>query len=123
MAIIDKEKYLKDIASLVRRDAILFEANDRPAILIGGKQAYVGSVFFDMDHGVMAYTLCDAAGRELTSARGMRPLSQLDIKTLSEVDVTVKEYASMRIMRERNLEMIKARVHAVDRKKPGRLGL
>ena len=119
MAVIKKDKYLKDIASHVHKGALYFEAKDRPAVQMGrgadGKPltVYVSSVSFDQESGQLTYKVADSRGEELSSAHGLRPLVGLDINTLSRVSDTARKYAELRSLRERNMVTINARLKAV----------
>ena len=115
MAILNKEKYLKDIAALVQKNAMDFEAKDRPSLMMDGTKVWIGSVAYDHDSGQFSYTVQDEAGREYASAHGMRPLSGLDVKTLRTVSEVVTRYAGLRRERGRNLVNIDARLGAVNR--------
>ena len=110
MAIVRKEKYLKDIASLVKKGALYFEGDDRPVVSMGGRQVFVSSVAYDMESGEMTYRVSDEAGREYASGHGVRPLSNLDIKTLVNVAESARKYAALHRERERNIVNIEARV-------------
>jgi len=119
MAVIKKDKYLKDIASHLHKGALYFEAKDRPAVQMGrgsdGKPltVYVSSVSFDQESGQLTYKVADAQGAELPSAHGLRPLVGLDVNTLSRVSDTARKYAELRSLRERNMVTINARLKAV----------
>ena len=91
MAIINKDKYLKEIASLVHKGEMVFEAVDRPSLEMGGRQVYVGSVAFDLDLGELTYSVQNRAGDTLASAHGVRRLSGLDGKSLAAVTGIVRK--------------------------------
>ena len=116
MAIIRKEKYLKDIAMRVGRGTMHFEDEDRPVVQMGGRQVYVAAVGYDFLLGEMAYSVANERGDILSSARGVRRLGELDIKTLASVGAKVGEYAAMRQERMRNLVNIESRMRQVSRK-------
>lgn len=118
MAIINKEKYLKDIARMVKRGAMYFEAEDRPQIEMGGRQVYIGSVSFDYDRGEMAYKVYNRVGNEIPSAHGVRPLQELDLRTLSSVKEVVANYHRMALERERNISKIFSQVGSLRRRGP-----
>lgn len=115
MAIINKDKYLMEIASLVRKGSYEFEPGDRPAVRMGGRDVFISSVGFDMERGELTYTVSNEAGEILPSAHGERPLSVLDARTLGTVGGTVRRYAELRRERERNQVNIEARLDAVRR--------
>ena len=115
MAIINKDKYLKDIASRVQRGAMYFEAEDRPVLDMGGRRVYVSSVAFDLERGELTYEVSNAKGDVLPSVHGVRSLRALDIKSLSAVGSVVKAYQQMQIDRERNLVNIESRVRSQKR--------
>ena len=110
MAIIKKDKYLKDIATRIGRGSVYFEEEDRPMLLMGGRQVYVASVGYDFLLGEMAYTVSNDRGDILPSAHGARRLAELDFKTLSKIGETVNEYSALRRERSRNMANIQARV-------------
>ena len=112
MAIINKDKYLKDIASRVKRGAMYFEAEDRPGLDMGGRQVFVSSVAFDLDRGELTYQVSNVRGDVLPSVHGVRNLRELDIKTLSTISGVVRTYQGMQLSRERNLVNIESRVRA-----------
>lgn len=116
MALINKDRYLKDIASRVQRGAMYFEQGDRVAVEMGGRKVFVNSVFMSHDRGELAYTVANAAGEVLPSAHGMRPLRDLDVRTLSAVTKVVSRYAAMRLERERNISRIASQVMGIKRK-------
>ena len=113
MAIVKKEKYLKDIAALVHKGVMDFEGDDRPSLEMGGRKVYVSSVGFSYDLGELTYKVSTREGTELASAHGLRPLSGLDQKTLSAVSDAVRRYAVLRRERERNLVNVESRLRAV----------
>lgn len=113
MAIIKKEKYLKDIASRLGNRALYFEKGDRPTVQMGGRQVYVSSVAYDREMGEMTFTVRNDRDELLQSEHGPRPLSQLDINTLSKVGESVRKYAALRLERERNLINVESRLRAV----------
>ena len=110
MAIIKKEKFLKDIAMRIGRGTMHFEAEDRPEVMMGGRQVFVSAVGYDFLLGEMAYSVSNGRGDILPSAHGVRKLGDLDVKTLSAVQSTVNEYARLRQERTRNLVNIESRV-------------
>lgn len=110
MAIINKDKYLKDIASLVHKGVMDFELNDRPALEMGGRRVYVGGVAFDYDLGELTYTVQGREGALLPTEHGVRRLSQLDVRSLAAVSDTVRRYAGLRRERERNLVNVESRL-------------
>lgn len=112
MAIINKDKYLKDIAARVQRGAMDFEEGDRPELDMGGRKVYVKGVHFDLDRGMLAYTVCNSKGDVLPSVHGMRSLSELDIKSLSAVSKEVIKYHDLQLQRERNLNVINNRLRS-----------
>lgn len=116
MALINKDRYLKDVASRVQRGAMYFEQGDRIAIEMGGRKVFVNSVFMSHDRGELAYTVANAAGEVLPSVHGMRPLRDLDVRTLSAVTKVVNKYAAMRLEREKNISRIASQVNATRRK-------
>lgn len=116
MAIINKDKYLKDIAGRVQRGAMYFEQGDRPAVEMGGRKVYVSSVFLSHDRGELAYTVANAYGDVLPSVHGMRALRDLDVRTISAVDRVVGRYAAMRLERENNVRRIASQVKGVAKK-------
>lgn len=110
MAIINKDKYLKDIAASVQRGAMYFEQKDRPGIEMGGRQVFVSSVFLSHDRGELAYTVANSQGDVLPSAHGMRPLRELDVRTLSAVGKVVSNYRRLRLERENSMHRITSQV-------------
>ena len=118
MAIIKKDKYLKDIATRSGRSAMYFEAEDRPSLMMGGRQVYVSSVSFDQLSGEMIYTVSNMKGETLPSARGIRRLGELDVKSLSDVGRVVGRYTEMRQARTRNLVNVETRMRQMAGKRP-----
>lgn len=118
MAFINKDKYLKDIATRVGRGSMFFEAEDRPSLMMGGRQVYVSSVGFDTLSGEMTYTVSNQRGEILPSAKGIRPVRELDIKSLASVDRMVVQYSDLRRERTRNLVNMEARMRQVSPKRP-----
>lgn len=104
MAVLNKEKYLKDIASLVRKGAVYFDEADRPEIDMGGRKVFVSGVSYDQDSGEMAFVVSNSSGVELPSAKGPRALSSLDQRTLVAVRDRVREYAGYK--RGRGLDLV-----------------
>ena len=117
MAIIKKDKYLKDIAQRIGRGSVFFEAEDRPSLMMGGRQVFVSSVGFDLLSGEMTYSVSNSTGEILPSARGVRRLGELDIKSLNEVSRVVATYADLRMERTRNLVNLENRVRQVSPKR------
>ena len=113
MAIIRKDKYLKDIANRVGRGSMFFEADDRPALLMGGHQVYVSSVGFDTLSGEMTYAVSNLKGEVLPSARGSRRLGELDIRSLASVSEVVSRYSDLRRERTRNLVNVETRMRQI----------
>lgn len=118
MAIINKNKYLKDIATRIGRGSVFFEVEDRPSLMMGGRQVYVSSVGYDTLLGEMAYTVSNERGDILTSSKGIRPVKELDIKSLVSVSHVVAEYSALRQERTRNLVNMEARMRQVSPKRP-----
>lgn len=116
MAIVKKEKFLKDIAMRLGRGSMHFEEEDRPVVMMGGRQVFVAAVGFDNLLGGMAYSVANANGEILPSAHGVRKLSDLDVKTLAAVGSVVVEYARMRQERSRNVTNIQSRLHETSRR-------
>ena len=114
MAIVNKDKYLKDIGALVKKGVMYFEAEDRPQLKV-----FVSSVSFDMDRGDLTYTVTNQKGEILSSAHGVRPLSGLDIQTLASVGKVVRNYAELKSQRERNLVNVESRLQTVARRRSG----
>ena len=115
MAVINKDKYLGEIASLVRKGSVSFEMEDRPGFMMSGKQLYVSSVSFDTDSGELVYGVSRGDGAPAMAAR---PLSGLDIRTLGSVTRAVRKAAGLRRGRERDIMNIESRVAEVTRKSP-----
>ena len=116
MAVINKEKYLREIASFVQKGALEFENGDRPVVEMDGMKVYISRVGFDFDRGEITYDVSDAAGKILPAAHGERPLAALDVRTLASVSGTVKEYAALRSSRERNLVNVESRLKETARR-------
>lgn len=116
MAVINKEKYLREIASFVQKGALEFENGDRPVVEMDGMKVYISRVGFDFDRGEITYDVSDAAGKILPSVHGERPLAALDVRTLASVSGTVKEYAALRSSRERNLVNVESRLKETARR-------
>lgn len=110
MGILNKDKYLRDIASAIGRGAVHFESGDRPSFMMGGRQVYIHSVSFDSLSGEMTYTVCNAAGKILTSDKGVRRLSELGASQLRELSVKVGDYIGLRRERMKNLVNIESRL-------------
>ena len=117
MAIIKKDKYLKDIAQRIGRGSVFFEAEDRPSLMMGGRQVFVSSVGFDLLSGEMTYSVSNSTGEILPSTRGVRRLGELDIKSLNELSRVVAAYADLRMERTRNLVNLENRVRQVSPKR------
>ena len=111
MAIIKKDKYLKDIAQRIGRGSMFFEAEDRPSLMMGGRQVFVSSVGFDLLSGEMTYSVSNSKGEVLPSAKGVRRLGELDVKSLSELGRVVGPYAELRKERTRNLVNLESRMY------------
>ena len=116
MAIINKDKYLKDIAARIQRGAMYFEAEDRPGLDMGGRKVFVSSVSFDQDRGELAYTVSNSKGEVLPSIHGVRNLRELDIKTLSTVSGVVRRYQDLQLRREQNLTNIESKMNVLRRR-------
>lgn len=117
MAIINKDKYLKDIGALVKKGVMYFEADDRPQLEMGGRKVFVSSVSYDMERGDLTYAVSNQKGDILPSAHGVRPLAGLDARTLSAIGKKVHEYAELRSQRERNLINVESRLQTVARRR------
>ncbi len=117
MAISLKDKYLKAIAQAVGRGAVDFEAEDRPRLEMGGRQVYVGSVYYDLDRGELAFSVCNERGDVYPSVHGMRPLSSLDQRTLSGLREVTDRYRRMRVRRDENLSRIAAQANVLARRR------
>lgn len=113
MAIIKKDKFLKDIATRVGRGSMFFEMEDRPSLMMGGRQVYVSSVGYDNLSGEMAFSVSNSKGEVLSSAKGIRRLADMDAKSLSAVSAVVSEYADLRAQRTRNLVNLETRMQQV----------
>ena len=113
MAITNREKYLKGIASLVHKGALHIEAEDRPVVMMGGRKVYISSVAFDTERDDLTYTVSNAKGEVIPSAHGERLLSGLDIGTLSGVEGAVRRYAAFLRDREHNLINVESRLKTV----------
>lgn len=122
MAIINKEKHLREIASLVQKGTFEFEPEDRPAIRMGGREVFISSVGYDFDAECLTFNVSNAAGDILPSAYSVRPLAALDVKTLSAVGGKVRQYSSLRVERERNQVNIESRLSTMRRNRSA-LGL
>ncbi len=122
MAIINKDKYLKDIGSLVQKGVMYFDADDRPRLEMGGRKVFISSVSYDMDRGDLTYTVSNQNGVVLPSAYGVRPLAELDSKTLSSVSEAVHKAAALRVSRENNILNVESRLQMVNRRRSS-LGL
>lgn len=120
MAIIRKEKYMKDIAIRIGRGSMFFEAEDRPSLMMGGRQVFVSSVGFDLLSGEMTYQVSNSKGEILPSAKGVRPLAELDVKSLSGIDKVVGEYADLRRSRTRNLINVESRLRLSSKNRPAK---
>lgn len=118
MAIINKDKYLREIASLVQKGAYHFEPADRPSLMMAGRKVFISSVEFDLDSQELNYTVSNEKGDVLLSALGERRLAGLDMKTLAAVGGKVREYAELRSQRERNQVNIESRLATVRRNRP-----
>ena len=118
MAIIKKDKFLKDIATRIGRGQMYFEMEDRPSLMMGGRQVYVSSVGYDNLSGEMAFSVSNSKGEILSSARGIRRLADMDAKSLSTVCDVVNEYASLRAERTRNLVNMETRMRQVTGRRP-----
>lgn len=110
MAIINKEKYLKNIAFRLGRGSVFFEAEDRPSLMMGGRQVFVSSVGYDFLSGEMTYSVSNQKGEILPSAKGVRRLVELDVKSLSGIDKVVGYYSELRRNRSRNLVNVETRL-------------
>ena len=103
MAILQKDRFIRDIAGAVGRGAMHFEKEDSPAVMIGGRQYFISSVFFDSYESKLAYELSDSRGAVIPSAFGLRPLSDLPSNLLKETRDVVQEYAAYRRNRVKNI--------------------
>ena len=97
MAVIDKNKYLRQIAELVGKGAVCFDLGDRPALEMGGHTVFVRSVSFDTERGEFTYAVSNVNGEILPSAHGVRPLSGLDIGTLNGIADVVRRIRGRRL--------------------------
>ncbi len=84
------------IASAVGRGVMSFEGDQRPQLEMGGYKVYVSSVYFDTDTGSFAYRVSSAAGREIPSELGPRPLDELSLDVLGSVERSVRASLEMR---------------------------
>lgn len=115
MAIIKKDKHLKDIASRVQCGSMYFEEEDRPRFEMGGRSVQLSRVYFDRDSARLCYELCDAKGQVLLSDHGARALRELDVRTLSKVADAVRSAHALGLKREKNLVNVRARLELVRR--------
>ena len=116
MAIVKKEKFLKDIAMQLGRRTVHFEEEDRPSLMMGGRRVYVAAVGYDFLLGGMAYSVSNARGDILPSSHGVRQLGELDVKSLLAVKMAVDEYSRLRRERTRNLVNIESRMRQTSKK-------
>lgn len=116
MAVINKDKYLKDIAAAVQRGVMYFDEGDRPRMEMGGHVVFISSVSYDMDSGELAYTVSNAKGDILPSSHGVRKASQLDVKMLSVLANTAGQYRALRQRREQNISRVVSRVASLSGK-------
>lgn len=123
MAIINKDKYLKDIAAKIQRSSMYFEMEDRPSIEMGGRQVFISCVSLDLENEQLTYTVCNSRGVELPSAHGLRPLRELDVRSLSAVTDKVDKYYHMRLDREKNLSRVSSQVTTLSRNRKPTLSL
>lgn len=119
MAIINKDRYLRDIARHIGKGEMSFDLENRVGIEVGATKAFVKGVAFDAERGELTYELCDAEGKVYTSSRGARPLSGLGVKDLSKVSAVVTEAARIRSQRMANIVNIRSRLGAVRGKGAG----
>lgn len=113
MAVTNREKYLKGIASRVRKGALHFEGEDRPRVMMGGHEVFISSVSYDTERCDLVYEVSSKAGKPIASQNGERLLSGLPLDTLAAVDAAVTRYASLRRERERNIVNVESRLKAV----------
>lgn len=110
MALIEKQRYLSDIAASVRKGEIVFDKDDRPVLSVGDNDVYVGSVSYDMDSGELVWGAQTRSGVPVPSPRGPRPLDTLNMASLKSVGATVSRYAGYRARRESNIVNLEAGV-------------
>lgn len=115
MAIINKQKYLRDIYSLVGKGTVHFEESDRPRFEMGGRTVFVTDVSFDYDLCGMAYNICSETGMYLPTSHGVRPISQLDVNVLKDLSEKGVHLTSLKKERTRNLVAVESRVRNVGR--------
>lgn len=120
MAVIRKDKYLKDIATRIGRGSMFFEMEDRPSVMMGGREVFVGSIGYDNLCGEMTYTVSNSRGDVLPTAHGVRRLVELDVRTLSQLSGLVGEYQRLRQSRTQNLVNLETRMRSLEPKRPGR---
>ena len=112
MAVIRKERYLREIASCVRKGSLRFDEVDRPVLQVGGRDCYLSGLSYDVLSGEIVYTLSDKAGNVLPSAHGVRPVEGLPAGVLSDLAVKAGRYSRLRADKERNIANIRSRVLA-----------
>ena len=88
--------------------------------MMGGRQVFVSSVGFDLLSGEMTYQVSNSKGEILPSAKGVRPLAELDVKSLSGIDKVVGEYADLRRSRTRNLINVESRLRMSSKNRPAK---
>lgn len=121
MAISVKDKYLRSIAALIKKGSMHFEKEDRPSVMMGGRQVFVESVSYDLAAGALTYDVCNAEGVTLSSQHGIRPLDKLDSLTLKSVEEKVRMYDGFRQQRSANLVNIESRARGeLQQRKPSR---
>lgn len=123
MPVVNKEKYLREIASLVRKGSLEFAPERRPSLEMGGRTVYVKGVSFDIERGELGYEICSEKGDVLSSVNGFRPLARLDQRSLLSVRDASREAFGARVQRGRNLSNIESRVRAAALRRSGGLNL
>lgn len=117
MSIVNKDKFVKDIASKVMKGTVHFEMEDRPSLMMGGRKVYVDSVSYDPLIGELTNSVSNENGDILRSRHGVRPLKELEPSVLRDVSEKVSAYVSMRVQRAKNIVNLESRLGR-SRKRP-----
>jgi hypothetical protein len=91
-----KDERLMYIASAVGKGVMHFEGEGRPALQMGGSKVFVSSVCYDMDSGRMSYRLAGADGNPVPGQTLARPLDELDVKALGDIERSVRSGVELR---------------------------
>lgn len=110
MAVINKDRYLKDIAAALQRSRMYFDKKDRVSFMMGTTKVYISDLSFDFDNGEINYNVSNERGDIFASAHGVRLLREVDVNTLASLSELVDRYHKLALKRQESLGRISSQL-------------